>query len=116
MVCRLRPADRRRCSDASGGREDGIPHPRTGAPADSAWSPTLTVNRLGRVGAAHPATALRGALVLVQATPGPVLLRAGNSVIEAFKPDRAARADLLGLALPDVPLWLPLAVWPEEEH
>src|SRR6185437_6696405 len=53
---------------------------------------------------------------LVQATPGPVLLRTGNGVIEALDPDRAARADLLGLALPDVPLWLPLAVWAEEEH
>src|ERR1700729_261576 len=71
---------------------------------------------LGRVGPAHPATALGRALVLVQATPGPVLLGTGNGVIEALDPDRAARADLLGLALPDIPLWLPLAVWAEEEH
>jgi predicted phosphoribosyltransferase len=71
---------------------------------------------LGRVGAAHPATALGGALVLVQATPGAVLLRTGNGVVQAVQPNRAARADLLGLALPDVSLWLPLAVWAEEEH
>jgi putative phosphoribosyl transferase len=70
----------------------------------------------GRVGAAHPATALGGALVLVQATPGAVLLRTGNGVVQALHPDRAARADLLGLALPDVPLRLPLAVWTEEKH
>ena len=63
-----------------------------------------------------PAAALGGTLVLVQATPGPVLFRTGNGVIKALDPDRAARADLLGLALPDVPLWLPFAVWAEEEH
>src|SRR5262249_20226798 len=38
----------------------------------------------GRVGAAHPAAALSGALVLVQPTPGPVLLGTGNGVIEAL--------------------------------
>src|SRR5246127_2755442 len=89
MVRRLRSADRRRRADAV---------------------------VLGRVGAAHPAAALGRALVLVQAAPGPVLLRAGNGVIQALDPDRAARADLLGLALPDVPLWLPLAVRAEEKH
>jgi putative phosphoribosyl transferase len=71
---------------------------------------------LGRVGAAHPAAALGGALVLVQATPGAVLLRTGNGVIQAVQAHRAARADLLGLALPDVPLRLSLAVWAKEEH
>src|ERR1700719_285951 len=95
MVRRLRPADRRRRADAAR---------------------RCPVAGSGRVGAAHPAAALGGALVLVQATPGPVLLGTGNGVIEALDPDRAACADLLGLALPDVPLWLPLAVWAEEEH
>src|ERR1700761_5113072 len=71
---------------------------------------------LGRVGPAHPATALGRALVLVQAAPGPVLLGTGDGVIKAVDADGAARADLLGLALPDVPLRLPLAVWAEEEH
>src|SRR3984885_5883854 len=93
MVRRLRPVDRRRRADAA----------RRG-------------RALGRVRATHPATALGGALVLVQAAPGAVLLRTGHGVVEAFKPYRAARADGLGLALPDVPLWLPLAVWAEEEH
>src|ERR1700733_6339950 len=95
MVRRLRPADRCRRADAA------RRYPVAGS---------------SRVGAAHPAAALSGALVLVQATPGPVLLGTGNGVVEALDPDRAARADLLGLALPDVPLWLPLAVWAEEEH
>jgi putative phosphoribosyl transferase len=71
---------------------------------------------LGGVRAAHPATALRGALVLVQAAPGTVLLRAGDGVVEALDPDRAASANGLCLTLPDLPLWLPLAVWAEEEH
>src|ERR1700724_4912299 len=100
MVRRLRPADRR--------RRAGAASPPCGRRTPVAGS--------GRVRAAHPATALGGALVLVQASPGPVLLGTGNGVIEALDPDRAARADLLGLALPDVPLWLPLAVWAEEEH
>src|ERR1700749_923565 len=95
MVRRLRPADRCRRADPS------RRYPVAGS---------------SLVGAAHPAAALSGALVLVQATPGPVLLGTGHGVIEALDPDRAARADLLGLALPDVPLWLPLAVWAEEEH
>src|SRR5580692_8485214 len=99
MVRRLRPIDRRRRADAA---RRGTALRRGSA--------------LGRVGAAHPATALRGALVLVQATPGAVLLRTGNGVVKALHPDRAACADLLGLALPDIPLWLPLAVWAEEEH
>src|ERR1700733_12454517 len=95
MVRRFRSADRRRRADAAR---------------------RCPVAGSGRVGAAHPAAALGGALVLVQAAPGPVLLGTGKGVIEALDPDRAARADLLGLALPDVPLWLPLAVWAEEEH
>src|SRR5580692_8144050 len=100
MVRRLRPADRR--------RRAGAASPPCGRRSPVAGS--------GRVRAAHPAATLGGALVLVQASPGPVLLGTGNGVIEALDPDRAARADLLGLALPDVPLWLPLAVWAEEEH
>src|ERR1700721_2588225 len=99
MVRRLRSVDRRRRADAA--RRGAAP--RRG-------------RALGRVGATHPATALGRALVLVQATPGAVLLRTGHGVVEAFEPYRAACADGLGLALPDVPLWLPLAVWAEEEH
>src|SRR6202000_2995052 len=95
MVRRLRPADRCRRADAA------RRYPVAGS---------------SRVSAPHPAAALSGALVLVQATPGPVLLGTGHGVIEALDADRAARADLLGLALPDVPLRLPLAVWAEEEH
>src|ERR1700733_3010502 len=97
MVRRLRPVDRRRRADAA--RQGTAPR-----------------RALGRVGATHPATALGGALVLVQTTPGAVLLRTGHGVVKAFEPNRAARADGLSLALPDVPLWLPLAVWAEEKH
>src|SRR6202046_4504097 len=99
MVRPFRPVDRRRRADAA----------RRGTAPNRGKA-------LGRVRATHPATALGRALVLVQAAPGAVLLRTGNGVIEALDADRAARADLLGLALPDVPLWLPLAVWAEEEH
>src|ERR1700728_4507871 len=99
MVRRLRPVDRRRRADAA--RQGTVP--RRG-------------RALGRVGATHPATALGRALVLVQATPGAVLLGTGHGVVQALKPYWAARADGLSLALPDVPLWLPLAVWAEEEH
>src|ERR1700761_4392979 len=94
MVRRLRPVDRRRRPSCARQYPAG----------------------LGRVGAAHPAAALGGALVLVQATPGAVLFRTGNRVVEAVKTHGTASADLLGLALPDIPLWLPLAVWAEEEH
>src|ERR1700751_595541 len=94
MVRRLRPVDRRRRPSCARQYPAG----------------------LGRVGAAHPAAALGGALVLVQATPGAVLFRTGNRVVEAVKTHGAASADLLGLALPDIPLWLPLAIWAEEEH
>src|ERR1700751_2137951 len=94
MVRRLRPVDRRRRPSCARQYPAG----------------------LGRVGAAHPAAALGGALVLVQATPGAVLFRTGNRVVETVKTHGAASADLLGLALPDIPLWLPLAVWAEEEH
>src|SRR5271169_3869676 len=70
----------------------------------------------GRVGPAHPPTALRRALVLVQAAPGAVLLWPADRVGEALRPHRAGVANGLGLALPDLSLRLPLPVWPEEEH
>src|SRR5262245_48149615 len=60
----------------------------------------------GRVRAAHPATALRGALVLVQSTPGAVLLGTSDGVVQAVDPDGTARANGLSLALPDLTLWL----------
>src|ERR1700677_2973278 len=87
MVRRFRPVDRRRRADAA----------RRCPVRDS---------RLGRVGAAHPTPALGRAF----------LLGRGDGVVKPLKPYRAARADGLSLALPDVPLWLPLAVWAEEEH
>src|SRR6202451_261467 len=99
MVRRLRPVDRRRRADAA--RRGTAPN---------------RVRALGRVRATHPATALGRALVLVQTTPGAVLLRTGHGVVKAFEPYRAARADGLGLALPDVPLWLPLALWAGAQH
>ncbi len=71
---------------------------------------------LSRVGPAHAATALRGALFLVQAAPGAVLFRPGNGIIKAFPPNRAGGADHLGLTLPDFTLRLPLAVRAKEEH
>ena len=55
-------------------------------PQSGRHGPDRQDRRSGRVGAAHPAAALGGALVLVQATPGPVLLRTGNGVVEAFHP------------------------------
>src|ERR1700761_5185817 len=94
MVRRLRPADRRRRPSCARQHPAG----------------------LGRVGAAHPAAAFGGALVLVQATPGAVLFRTGNRVVEAVETHGTASADLLGLTLPDLPFWLPLAVWAKEEH
>jgi hypothetical protein len=69
----------------------------------------------GSVGPAHPATALGSALVLVQATPGAVLLRPGNSVSQAFSANRTCRTDRLGLAFTDIAFWLALAVRAEEE-
>src|SRR5437764_13606908 len=69
----------------------------------------------GRVGPAHPAPALRSALFLVQATPGAVFLRAGDGVAQALRPNRAADAHGLCLALADFPLRLPLTVGAEEQ-
>jgi hypothetical protein len=77
--------------------------------------PLRYLRRLGRVGPAHPATALGRPLFLVQATPGAVLLRAGQRVVQALHPDRAVSADGLGLALADVALRLALAIGPEEQ-
>jgi hypothetical protein len=71
---------------------------------------------LGCVGPAHTAAALRGPLFLVQATPGAILFRPGNGVVEAFRPNRAGSADHLGLTLTDLALWLPLTIGAEEEH
>src|SRR5215467_7037574 len=96
MVRRIRSANRRRRADAA--------------------CRFAIARCLSRVGASHPATALGGALILVQAAPRAVLLGAGNGVVEALNADRAIRADGLGLTLPDVPLWLSLAIWAEENH
>jgi hypothetical protein len=70
----------------------------------------------GGVRAPHPTAALSRTLILVQATPRAVLLRPRDGVIQAFKPYRASSADPLGLALPDLPLGLTLAVRTEEEQ
>jgi hypothetical protein len=70
----------------------------------------------GGVRAAHAAAALGRPLVLVQAAPGAVLLGTRDRVIKAFEPHRASSADRLGLALPDLPLRLALAVRTEEEQ
>src|SRR5690606_12468714 len=73
--------------------------------------------RSGRgVGAAHSAPALGRALVLVEAAPGAVLLGTRDRVVETFGAHRALGADLLGLALADLPLRLALAVRAEVEH
>src|SRR5215475_6805520 len=72
--------------------------------------------RSGRVRPAHPAAALRCALVLVETAPGAVLLGPGNGIGQAFRPDRARGTDALGLALADLALGLALAVGAEEEN
>ena len=102
---------------------------RRGSPRDGAcdtvcrsWSerPTVFVfqsaRRSGGVGAAHAAAALSRALVLVQPTPRAVLLRPRHGVVQAFKPYRASSANLLRLALPDVPLRLALTIRTEKEQ
>jgi putative phosphoribosyl transferase len=71
---------------------------------------------LRRVGAAHPATALGGALVLVQAAPGAVLLRPGDRVVKALQADWALLADRFGLALSDLALRLALAIRAKEQQ
>src|SRR6266702_5682989 len=81
----------------------------------SGW-PRLPWASSGRVGPAHPAPPLGRALVLVQPAPGAILLRPRHGVAEALGADRAGRADNLGLALPNLPLWLALAIRAEEEH
>jgi putative phosphoribosyl transferase len=70
----------------------------------------------GRVGAAHAAAPLSGPLVLVQPAPRAVLLRPGDGVVQAFQAYRASGADLLGLALPDLPLRLALAIRAEKDQ
>src|ERR1700760_4760938 len=80
-----------------------------------AFSRLLGVPCSGGVGPAHPAAALSRALFLVQAAPDSVLLRPGQRVVEALGADRALGTDGLGLALPDLPLWLALSVGAEEE-
>src|SRR5215831_19029996 len=67
----------------------------------------------GRVRPAHPAAALRGALVLVEPAPRTVLLGPGDRVGQALAADGTRGAD--GLALADLPLGLALAVRAEEE-
>src|SRR5690606_7793303 len=71
--------------------------------------------RLGGVGATHPATALGRAFVFVEAAPRAVLLGPGDRVVQALRADGAAHADLLRLALTDLPLGLALTVGTEEE-
>jgi hypothetical protein len=68
------------------------------------------------VRAAHPTAALGGALVFVEAAPRAILLGPGDSVVKAIRTYRAAHADLLGLTLTNLALWLTLAVRAEEEH
>jgi hypothetical protein len=90
---------------------------RCSIPGDSAGAAHARCRpRSGGVGAAHPATALGRALVLVQAAPGAVLLWAGNGVVQAIQADGAASANGLGLAFPDLSLRLTLTVRAEEDH
>src|SRR5215510_2273740 len=70
----------------------------------------------GRVGPAHPAAALRSPLLLVEPTPGAVLLGPGDRVGQALLANGARGADGLGLALADLALGLALAVGSEEEN
>src|SRR5581483_3616112 len=70
----------------------------------------------GSVGPAHPATPLRGSLLLVQATPGPVFLRPGDGVTKAVHPNWATSTDGLCLALTYFPFGLPFPVGAEEEE
>src|ERR1700722_19786419 len=70
----------------------------------------------GGVGASHATATLSRALVFVQAAPGAVLLRPGHGVVQAFKPYRASSANLLGLALPDVPRRLAPTTRTEKEQ
>jgi hypothetical protein len=70
----------------------------------------------GGVGPAHTAAALGRTLIFVQPAPRAVLLRTRHRIVQTFKPHRASSADTLGLALPDVPLRLTLAVRTEEEQ
>src|SRR5699024_3557732 len=60
--------------------------------------------RLCRVGATHTTTTLGSALVLVESSPGTVLLRTRDRIVQAFGTDRAGRADLLGPGAPAVPV------------
>src|SRR5450631_2538392 len=82
-----------------------------GEPAGSDWLACL-----GRVGAAHPAAALRGPLVLVQPAPGAVLFRPAQRVAQTLRPHRAGGADGLSLTLADFPFWLTLAVRTKKQH
>src|SRR5215813_581011 len=70
----------------------------------------------GRVGPAHPAAALRSPLLLVEPTPGAILLGPRDRVGQALLADGARGADGLGLALADLALGLALAVGSEEEN
>jgi hypothetical protein len=68
------------------------------------------------VRAAHSTATLGGSLVFVQAAPRAILLGPGDSVVKAIRSYRAAHADLLGLTLTNLALWLTLTVRTEEEH
>src|SRR5580693_8650034 len=95
-----------RCSRSAGGCSRLAPSP----------DPARVSRTSGGVRAPHAAATLGRTLILVQAAPSAVFLRPRDGVIQAFKPHRASSADPLGLALPDLPLGLTLAVRTEEEQ
>src|SRR5215472_15317125 len=70
----------------------------------------------GRVRPAHPAAPLSRTLVLVEPTPGAVLLGAAHRIVQTLGADRTRRAYRLGPVLADVTLWLSLAIGSKEEH
>jgi hypothetical protein len=70
----------------------------------------------GSVCAAHAAAALCGTLILIEAAPSAVLLRAPDCVVQAVKTDRAGLADRLSLPLANLAFWLAFPVGAEEEQ
>src|SRR5215469_443346 len=91
---------------------------RAASPCSSSrpWSSWRCREGSGSVRPAHAPAALGGPLVFVQTAPGAVLLRPADRVGEALRPDRAGRADRLGLALAELALRLALPVGAKEEH